>query len=522
MHDYIVVGAGSAGCVIASRLAERGAAVLLLEAGGRDDSPLIRIPGAYLALQDSHMDWGYRTTAQPQLNGRRVFWPRGRVLGGSSAINYMCYVRGNRGDYDHWQQLGNVGWGYDDVLPYFVRAERNERLRDAYHGDSGPLDVRDNRNRRLGDLFLKAAAEQGIRPTEDFNGAEQEGCGILQCTVNDWGRCSAAVAYLRGAFERGNPAIEINALALRLLVERGRATGVRYLTSRGIETAHAGAEVILCGGAINSPQLLMLSGIGPADELREAGVEPIHELPGVGKNLQDHLACGVRCAIREPLTLFGTPPDQMRAAQREFLDRGTGPLATNFFEAGAFVRCEPASAYPDVQIFCISSFGGGTDGTVADRHGVSIAHYVTRPRSRGEMRLRSANPLDKPALDPRYLSDPEDLRLTLLGLRVDRHIASSRAFAEIGATEITPGPDVSSDDDLAAYVRRSAGTAFHPVGTCKMGNDAMAVVDASLRVRGLDGLRVADASVMPTLVSGNTNAPTIMIGEKAADLILPA
>jgi choline dehydrogenase len=468
------------------------------------------------------MDWAYRTVAQSQLNGRRIFWPRGRVLGGSSSINYMVYVRGNRGDYDHWRQLGNVCWSYEDVLPYFLRSERNERLNDAYHGTHGPISVRDNRNRRLGKIFIAAATEQGLQYTEDFNGVDQEGCGILQCTIDDRGRCSTAVAYLKTAAERGNPVIETNALALRLLMEKSRAIGVECLTSRGVESAHASAEIILCGGSINSPQLLLLSGIGPADELRAVGVEPLHDLPGVGKNLQDHLGCRLRCAISEPLTLYGLSSDEWLAAQKEFLEQGTGPLATNLYETGAFVRCDPASAYPDIQILCSSTFSGELDGAPPDRHGVTLAHYVARPRSRGQLQLRSSNPLDKPALDPRYLSDAEDLRLTLLGLRLNRRIAASRAFSAVITGEVWPGPTATSDAELAAYVRRSASTSFHPVGTCKMGNDRMAVVGASLRVRGLQGLRVADASIMPTLVSGNTNAPTIMIGEKASDLILSA
>ncbi len=520
MHDYIVIGAGSAGCVVAARLAERGAKVLLLEAGGRDDSPLIRIPAAYPALQDTHMDWGYRTVAQPQLNGRRVFWPRGRVLGGSSSLNYMVYIRGNRGDYDHWRQLGNAGWAYDDVLPYFKRAEKNERLKDSFHGASGPIVVRDNPNRRLGETFIEASIEQGLRYNEDFNGVEQEGCGILQCTIDDRGRCSTAVGYLRGLRARGTPIIETDALAIRLLIEGNRAIGVQYLSQRGLELAYASVEVILCGGAINSPQLLMLSGIGPADELRAAGVEPLHDLPGVGKNLQDHLSCWLRCEINKPLTIYGMSEDERRAAQRECLEFGTGPLATNFLEAAAFARCDPSSSYPDVQLHFASIFGRELDGTAPDRHGVFLSPCVLRPRSRGEIRLCSANPLDKPALDPKYFSQAEDMRLMLLGLRLARRISTSRAFADLVAAEVWPGPGALSDGDLETYVRRTASTVYHPVGTCKMGDDEMSVVDAALRVRGIEGLRVADGSIMPTLVSGNTNAPIIMIGEKAADLLL--
>ena len=306
------------------------------------------------------------------------------------------------------------------------------------------------------------------------------------------------------------------------MIEKDRVVGIQYLTPRGLKSAYASVEVILCGGAINSPQLLMLSGIGPADELREAGIEPVHDLAGVGRNLQDHLGCRLRCEISEPLTIYGMSPDELRMAQRECLEHGTGPLATSLFEAGAFARCDTASAHPDVQIMCISTFGTELDGAVPDRHGVMLGVCALRPRSCGEIRLRSANPLDKPALDPKYLSDPDDLRLTLLGLRLARRISASRAFAKVAAIEVWPGPGAVSDTDLASYVRRTASTYFHPVGTCKMGDDETSVVDAALRVRGIDGLRIADGSIMPTLVSGNTNAPIIMIGEKAADLLLEA
>ncbi|MET0528735.1 MAG: GMC family oxidoreductase N-terminal domain-containing protein [Microvirga sp.] len=522
MYDYVIVGAGSAGCVLANRLSTNGAAVLLLEAGGSDNHPAIRIPALASTLQDTPLDWAYRTVPQAHLYRRRIFCPRGRILGGSSSLNFLVHVRGNRGDYDHWAQLGNVGWSYDHVLPFFRRSESNSRGRDAFHGTDGPVHVSKIADEHpLTSLFLQAAAEAGLPYTEDFNGAHQEGYGLYEVTVGPGGRSSASGAYLRPAQARRNLSVVTNALVIRVIIERGRATGVDYLTAEGLQTARAACETILCGGAINSPQLLMLSGVGAAEELRAAGIEPKHHLPGVGKNLQDHLSTKVRFEIREPLTLYGLSPDVLSAAQEEYLEKGTGLLASNYFEAGAFFSSDPRSKYPDTQLIFTIGFGSEMpDGCATDRHGFTLSTYVTRPESRGEVRITSPNPMDRPLIDPHYLSAPEDLDLSLASFEVTRAIGGAEAFASVGAKEINPGDSVVTREGLAAYIRRTASTVFHQCGTCKMGVDAMAVVDPMLRVHGLETLRVVDASIMPTLVSGNTNAPTIMIAEKAADRIL--
>lgn len=524
MHDYIVVGAGSAGCVVANRLSAAGARVLLLEAGGRDDSPNIRIPAFMGTLMDSPVDWGYRTVPQGGLLGRRIFLSRGKCLGGSSSMNYMVYVRGNRGDYDHWAQLGNRGWSYDEVLPFFTRSESNERFRDRYHGTGGLLTVSDHKNRsRLTECFMAAAEELGLPFTDDVNGAQQEGCSYLQATIGKTGRCSSAVAFLHPAMTRKNLTVVTNALTTRIIIEKRRATGVEYLSQGRLERAHAANEVILCGGAINSPQLLLLSGVGPGDELRARGVQVVYDAPGVGKNLHDHLYVQSRFEIAEPLTLVGMSEAEAEIAQRQYLEQGEGPFATNYIEAGAFLRCDPASEYPDIQIHFVTIFGASYfDGTPPDRHGVIISMNVCRPRSRGDLRLNSADPLDKPLIDPRYLSDRIDLDLTIKGVRKSLEIGNAAAFATVGARQVFPGPEARSDEAIIDYIRRAANTVWHPVGTCKMGSDPLAVVDDRLRVHGLAGLRVADASIMPTIVSGNTNAPCIMIGEKASDLVLAA
>jgi choline dehydrogenase len=524
MFDYIVVGAGSSGCVIASRLAERGAKVLLLEAGGGLDAwSNVRVPALVDSLMDSPVDWGYRTVPQTELLGRKVFLSRGRCLGGTSAINWMIYIRGNAGDYDHWAALGNRGWGYRDVLPYFIRSEANGRLDDEFHGSSGPLTVSDPPSRSpLTELFMEACREVGLSYTDDFNGARQEGYGYLQATIAMGRRCSTAAAFLRPAMKRENLTVLTHATATRLLIEKGRAVGVDYLLSGRPGTAHAAAEVIVSGGAINSPQLLLLSGIGPPDHLRQHGIAVLHELPGVGHNLHDHFDLHCRFEIAEPLTIFGMSNAAMADAERQCLADGTGPFASNLCEAGAFIRCEESSAHPDIQVhFGLTHGVDYYDGSPPDRHGFDFDVNLCRPLSRGTIRLQSADPLDRPLIDPRYLTDPADRDLALKGLKKLIEIGSARAFGRIGAKRTHPAPQLRQDRDLLQYIRRAGTTIWHPVGSCKMGNDEMAVVDDTLRVRGISALRVADASIMPTIVSGNTNAPCIMIGEKAADLLVP-
>jgi choline dehydrogenase len=521
MFDYVIIGAGAAGCVLANRLSEDPACrVLLLEAGGEDSDPAIKTPAFYSRLQDGPCDWGFRTAPQPNLCGRRLYVPQGRVLGGSTSLHYMIYIRGNRGDYDGWRDLGNEGWGYEDVLPYFVRAESNQAFSDRYHGRAGPLKVASHPSNPLVDRYLAAAQEAGIPFNPDFNGASQEGCGPLQAMIAGGARCSAASAYLRPAQQRQNLTVITHALAVQLLFDGLRAKGVRYVRLGAAGEAQAAKEVILSAGALRSPQLLMLSGIGPKAELERLGVGIIADLPGVGKNLQDHLHARVRCEITQPLTFAPLPEDIKAAAFREYETAHTGALCSNFLEAGAFVRSEPDEQFPGLQLFFLMMLSPDyPEAGPPDRHGVTFTSYINRPRSRGEVTLASADPLDRPVIDFNYLSNPDDLRCAIAGVRWNLKILYAKAFDGIRGEEIAPGVELRSDADLERFVRRTAATTWHPAGTCKMGIDEMAVVDPSLRVQGIEGLRVVDASVMPAVVSGNTCAPTIMIAEKAADLI---
>jgi choline dehydrogenase len=522
--DYVIVGAGSAGCVLANRLTEDpDCRVTLIEAGGETAGPLAAIPRAALRLQDTAIDWGFRTTRQKHLFDRCVAFPRGRVVGGSSVLNYLIYIRGNRGDYDHWAQLGNSGWGYDDVLPYFKRAERNASLRDDYHGADGPLHVEDQPNPpRLCATFLEAAQSVGVSFNPDFNGAVQEGCGYYQATLKNGRRCSAAVAYLSPIRERKNLTLVSHALVTRLLIERGRVKGVEYIASgRSIERVYADAEVICAAGAIGTPHLMMLSGLGPADHLKETGIDVVVDLPGVGQDLQDHLgSLGVRVAVGDPDKVYGDGPSDFAVGVEQFERDGRGALATNGVEAGGFLRADPDDAYPNLQIFLNAGTAEffRTDG-LADRNHFYMGHYVCRPKSRGTVTLASSDPLDRPLIDPNYLSDPDDLRLSVEGIRRNVEIIRAKPFDGIRRGAINPNPARMSDADLENFVRRSGGTTWHPTSTCRMGQDTLAVVDEVLKVRGVSGLRACDASIMPTLVTGNTNAPVIMIAEKCADLI---
>ncbi|SDC88764.1 GMC family oxidoreductase [Actinokineospora iranica] len=514
--DYIVVGAGSAGCVLAARLTEdRDVTVLLLEAGGEDDADEIRVPAAFPALFKTKWDWNYETVEQKHMDGRKSYWPRMRALGGCSSMNAMIYIRGNRADFDTWRDAhGATGWGYDDVLPYFVKAEGNTRADGPLHGADGPLRVEDCRyTHELSRAWVDAAVAAGFKPTDDFNGSDQDGVGVYQVTCRRGRRWSTADAYLRPALTRPNLVVRTGAHTTRVLLDGPRATGVEYLRHGETRTVRAEREVLLSGGAINSPQLLMLSGIGPAEHLREVGVEVAVALPGVGANLHDHPAAPVIWTTRgtSDLVDFATPGRllQWQAA-------GRGPLTSNIGEAGGFLRTDAVLDAPDIQFIVAPTmfYDNGVHEPVG--RGFTSAAIHIAPRSRGALRLASADPRWRPLIDPAYYADPSDLDTMVAGCRTLQEIAANSPLRRFLAEPFLPA---ATDTDLADHIRRYSQTLYHPVGTCSMGTDDNAVVDPALRVHGVDNLRVVDASVMPMIPRGNTNAPTIMVAEKAADLI---
>lgn len=522
--DFIVVGAGSAGCALAARLSEDPACrVLLLEAGPKDSNPWIHIPvGYFKTMHNPRTDWCLKTEPDPGLAGRSLAWPRGRVLGGSSSINGLLYIRGQAEDYDHWRQLGCTGWSHEDVLPYFRKAEDQQHGADAFHGAGGPLAVTDMRVRRdICDAYIEAATRNGIPRTSDFNGARQEGAGYFQLTARNGFRCSAAVAYLRPARKRANLTIVTNALTQRIVLDGRRATGVVYRRGGAFHLAHAEGEVILCAGAIHSPHLLSISGIGPASALAEAGVAPVHDLPGVGENLQDHLQ--VRLAYTSTRKTLNDEVNNPLLKARMGLEYAlfrTGPMSMGASQVGIFARVDLSSATPDVQ-FHIQPLSADEPGKGLHRYSAFTASVCQlRPESRGRIVTTSPDPQCAPAIHPNYLATQKDQAITVAGIRLARRLAETAPLSGFVKAELQPGANIITDDELLDFARHHATTIYHPVGTCKMGEGSMAVVDARLRVIGIERLRVADASIMPTLVSGNTNAPTIMIGEKAADMIL--
>ena len=519
-YDIVVVGAGSAGCVLAARLTEDPTLrVLLLEAGPPDSVDEVRIPSAFYRLFKTQRDWNYQTEQEPQLHGRRLFWPRGRTLGGSSSINAMIYIRGSRVDYDTWRDAyGCAGWGYDDLLPYFRRAEDNSRGGSEYHGVGGPLRVEDLRQvHGLTASFVGAAVDAGLPPNHDFNGATQDGVGRYQVTQRGGRRWSTADAYLRPALTRPNLTVRTDALATRVRIEAGRATGVEY-RHRGVSRlARAGREVVLCGGAVNSPQLLLLSGIGPADHLREHGLDVVLDLPGVGANLQDHPYLPVSWFTRDTTDLHAA---ETTANLVRWMATRRGPLTSNVAESGGFVRTRPGLPAPDVQFVVVPAIVANHGLTSPPGRGVTIAPTVVDVRSRGRLTLRSADPRWRPVIQAGYYTDAADLDTMVAGVRIAQEIARYRLLGRYLDRPYLPGPDLRSDRDVRAAARAGTETLYHPVGTCAMGTGPDAVVDPELRVRGVAGLRVADASVMPTVPRGNTHAPTVAVAERAADLLL--
>ncbi|MBY0565431.1 MAG: choline dehydrogenase [Hyphomonadaceae bacterium] len=524
--DYVIVGAGSAGCVLAGRLTEDPkVTVALLEAGGKNESILVRMPAGVgnLIANKGESNWGFETVPQKHLDGRRLYQPRGRGWGGSSAINGMIYIRGHARDYDQWRQTGLTGWGYADVLPYFKRSQHHEDGADVWNGAGGPLWVsRGPPGDPVYKAFIQAGAQAGFPVTRDFNGLQQEGVGPYHLTIRDGERWSAAPAYLRPAMLRPNLKIITGAHATRVLFEGKRATGVEYAASRGAvrQSVQAAREVLLCGGAFQSPQLLMLSGVGPGGELQKHGVAVLHDAPDIGGNLQDHLDVSIIYEMTKPISMYSkTKGLRQPMIGLQYMLNKQGHGRTNHLHAGAFLKTRGELDRPDIQLHVVNAVMIDHARVKADRDGFTVHACQLRPESRGDVRLASTDPFDHPAIDPNYLDAENDRRTMRDAVRVVRTIAAQSALDFYRGPEMRPGAQVRTDTEIDAWIRQTAETIYHPVGTVRMGADDKAPVDGDLRVRGVDGLRVIDASVMPTLIGGNTNAPTIMIAEKLSDIL---
>ena len=526
MYDYIITGAGPAGCVLANRLSENPAIkVLLLEAGNPDRNPLIHMPAGFAKLTGTTATWGYSTVPQKHLDNREIWYPQGRVLGGGSSINAQVYTRGHPLDYDEWaSEEGCEGWSFAEVLPYFVKAENNNRLCNRYHGVDGPLKVSDPVPHSLTSTFVQAAQQAGYSYSADFNGANQEGFGYYQVTNRDGKRSSAAVVYLKPVLKRNNLTVITKATVTKIVIEQGRAVGGEYVLRNkpDIHRVNASCEVLVTSGAVGSPKLLQLSGIGPADQLRAVGIDPIHDLPSVGENFQDHMDVFVVSECSGDYSFDRYKPLHMNAwAGLEYLLFNSGPVASNLCDGGGFCFADNKARSPDIQFHFLP--GSGLEhGLKKIRNGVTLNSAVLRPKSRGTVRLASADPMAAPLIDPNYWAEQYDREMSIEGFKIAREIMAQAAFKPFIKLESMPGIECKTDAQIMAYARQHSKTDYHPVGACKMGaiNDERSVVGPDLKVIGLEGLRVVDSSVMPKVVSSNTNAPTIMIAEKAADIIL--